>query len=39
MMRKLAEKDKSNKEKDYNINDKTKEVEINENGEVADMDN
>ena len=36
MLRKLAEKEKSNKEKDDNIEDETKEVEINK---VAETDN
>ena len=39
MMRKLADKDESKKEKDNNVDNKTKEVEINENGEVAETDN
>ena len=36
---KPAERDESKKEKDDDIDDKTKEVEINENREVAEMDN
>ena len=36
MLRKLSEKDKSKKEKDNNIENETKEVEINE---VAETDN
>ena len=36
---KLAEKDESKKEKDDDIGSKTKEVEIDENGEVIDTDN
>ena len=39
MLRKLAEKDESKKEKDDDIDDKTKEVEISENGEVVETDN
>ena len=39
MLRKIAEKDEYKKEKDDNISDATKEVEINENGEVAETDN
>ena len=36
MLRKLVEKDEYKKEKDNGIGDKTQEVEINENGEVAE---
>ena len=39
MLRKLADKDESKKEKDNGIDNKTNEVEINENGEVAAIDN
>ena len=39
MMHKLAEKEKYKKEKDDKIGYETKEVNINENREVADMDN
>ena len=39
MLRKLAENDKSKREKDNEIDNETKEVEINNNGEVIDMDN
>ena len=40
IMRKLAEKDESKKDKDNNnIDDKTKEVEINDNREVAETEN
>ena len=39
MMRKLAEKDESKKEKDDGIDDETNEVEINKNGEVVEMEN
>ena len=39
MLRKLSEKDESKMEKDNNIDDNTKEVVINENGEVAETDN
>ena len=35
-MNKLAEKDESNKEKDDGIDKETKEVNINENGEVTE---
>ena len=35
MLSKLAEKDESKKDKDDDIDDDTKEVEINENGEVG----
>ena len=38
ILRKLAEKDESKKEKDYNIDDKTKEVEINKNRDVTETD-
>ena len=34
MLRKLAEKDESKEEKDNEIDDETKEMDINENGEV-----
>ena len=36
-MRKLAQKDESKEEKDDDIDDKTKEVEINKNGEVIEV--
>ena len=36
---KLVEKDEPKKEKDDDIDDETKEVEINENEEVAETDN
>ena len=39
MLRKLAEKDKPKEEKDDNIDNDTKEAEINDNGEVVDTDN
>ena len=39
MLRKLAEKDKSKKEKDDGIDNETKEVEINKNREVIETDN
>ena len=39
MLHKLEEKDESKKDKDDNIADKTKEAEINKNGEVAETDN
>ena len=39
MLHKISEKYKSNKEKDDDIDDDTKEVEINKNGEVAETDN
>ena len=39
MLCKLAEKEESKKEKDDNVDDKTKEVQINENGEVTVTDN
>ena len=39
MLRKLAEKDESKKDKYDDINDETKEVEINENREVTVTDN
>ena len=39
MLRKLAEKDESKKEKNDDISDNTKEVEINENREVIETDN
>ena len=39
MLRKLAEKYKPKEEKDDNIDDDTKEAEINDNGEVVDTDN
>ena len=39
MLRKPAEKDESKKEKDDNIDNNTKEVEINENGEVTENEN
>ena len=39
MMCKLAEKDKSKKEEDYDTDDDTKEVEINKKREVVDTDN
>ena len=39
ILRKLAKKDKHKKEKDDNIADKTKELDINKNGEVVKTDN
>ena len=39
MLRKLSEKDESKKDKYDDINDETKEVEINENREVTVTDN
>ena len=39
MLRKIVEKCKSKKEKDVNIDDETKELEINENREVAETNN
>ena len=39
MLRKLAEKDKSKKGKYDDIDKNTKEVDINENGDVAETDN
>ena len=39
MLRKLAEKDESRKEKDSIVDDETKEVDINKNREVTDTDN
>ena len=39
MLRKLSEREESKKEKDDDIDNKTKEVEINKNGEVAETDN
>ena len=39
MLRKLAEKDESKKDKYDDINDETKEVEINDNGELAETEN
>ena len=39
MLRKLAEKNKSKKEKDDDIDDETKEVDINKNREVVETDN
>ena len=39
ILRKLAEKDESNKEKGDNTDGNTKEVEINKNREVAETDN
>ena len=39
MLHKLAEKEESKKEKDDDIYDGTKEVEINKNGEIAETDN
>ena len=38
MLRKLLEKEKSKKEKDNNIDNYTKEVQIKENGKVAETD-
>ena len=39
ILRKLSDKDESKREKYENIDDNTKEVEIKENGEVAETDN
>ena len=39
MLSKLAEKDEYKEDKDNKIDNNTKEVEINENGEVIDTDN
>ena len=39
MLNKLADKDESKEEKDDSIDNNTKEVDINENGEVVDTDN
>ena len=38
MLRKLTEKDEFKKEKDDNIDNDTKEAEINENTEIIDTD-
>ena len=39
MVRKLAERDEYKEEKDDNIDDYTKEVEINKNGDIVETDN
>ena len=39
MLQNIAEKEESKKEKDEDIDDETKELEINEKGGVTDMDN
>ena len=39
MLRKLAKNNESNEEKESDIDDETKEVEINENGEVVETEN